>query len=104
VVLLISGGNLDLQWMDRIVQRGTVALGRRMRLKVVIPDRPGSLFGVVEIIARHRANILQVYHERMAPEQPVHLSRVQFDLEVEGREHGGEILHALREAGIEVAG
>ncbi len=102
VVLVVSGGNLDIQWMDRIIQRGTLALGRRMRLKVVMPDRPGSLFRITEIIARHRANILQVYHDRMAPEQPVHLSRVEFDLEVEGREHGGEIIRALQEAGIQV--
>mgnify|MGYP001765625444 CR=1 FL=1 len=39
---------------------------------------------------------------RMAPEQPVHLSRVEFDLEVEGREHGAEIIRSLQEAGIQV--
>jgi threonine dehydratase len=100
VVLLVSGGNLDLQWMDRLLQRGALALGRRVRLRVVLPDFPGSLSRVTALIAESGANILQVYHDRMAPEQPVHLSRVEFDLEVRGSDHARELRSALTEAGI----
>jgi threonine dehydratase len=102
VVLLISGGNLDLQWMDRLIQRGAMALGRRMRLRVVLPDMPGSLARVTQIIAGTGANILQVFHDRLSPDQPLHLSRVEFDLETQGREHVAEIRRLLQAAGVEM--
>ncbi len=104
VVLVISGGNLDLQWMDRIVERGTLALGRRMRIRVLLPDHPGSLARVTGLIAGLGANIFQVYHDRLSPEQPVHLTRVELDLEIQGHDHAQGILGALAEAGIEVMG
>jgi threonine dehydratase len=104
VVLVISGGNLDLQWMDRIVERGALSLGRRMRLRVLLPDLPGSLSKVTGLIAGLGANIFQVHHDRLAPEQPVHLTRVELDLEIEGHDHARRILDAVAEAGIEVMG
>jgi threonine dehydratase len=102
VVLVVSGGNLDLQWMDRLLQRGALALGRRMRLRIVLPDVPGALSRVTAVIAESGANILQVYHDRLAPEQPVHLSRVEFDLEILSHDHAAEIRRLLHEAGIDV--
>lgn len=102
VVLIISGGNLDLQWMDRLIQRGTMAMGRRCRLRMVLPDLPGSLARVTRIIAATGANILQVFHDRLSPEQPLHLSRVEFDLETQGREHVAELVRLMREAGVEI--
>lgn len=102
VVLVVSGGNLDLQWMDRLIQRGAMALGRRVRLRIVLPDAPGSLAGVTQIIARTGANILQVFHDRLAPDQPLHLSRVEFDLETQGQEHVVELRRLMEEAGVEV--
>jgi threonine dehydratase len=100
VVLLLSGGNLDIQWLDRIIQRGALALNRRMRIKLLLPDLPGSLARVTAIIARSGANILQVRHDRLAPDQPVHISRVEFDLEIRDADHRGELLHSLKEEGV----
>lgn len=102
VVILVSGGNLDLQWMDRLIQRGAISLGRRMRLKVVLPDVPGSLAGVTQIIAETGANILQVFHDRLSPEQPLHLSRVEFDLETQGPDHKDVLKSRLVKQGIQV--
>jgi threonine dehydratase len=102
IVLVISGGNLDIQWLDRIIQRGALAMGRRMRLRVFLPDRPGSLAQVTALIAELGANILQVYHDRLAPEEPVQLSRVDFDLEIKGRDHAETVLQALKDRGIQV--
>jgi threonine dehydratase len=63
---------------------------------------PGALSRVTAVIAEAGANILQVYHDRLAPEQPVHLSRVEFDLEILSHGHAAEIRRLLHEAGIDV--
>jgi threonine dehydratase len=102
VVLLVSGGNLDLPLMDRIIQRGTLTLGRRMRLRVLLSDRPGSLHRITGVIAKHGANIVQVYHDRLAPEHPVHLSKVDFDLEIRSPEDAALIMHELKGMGIQI--
>jgi threonine dehydratase len=102
VVLVVSGGNLDLQWLDRLIQRGAMSLGRRMRLRIVLPDVPGSLARVTQTVAKTGANILQVFHDRLSPEQPLHLSRVEFDLETRGPEHIQEIEKLLRQEGVEI--
>lgn len=102
VVLVVSGGNLDIQWLDRIIQRGALALGRRMRLRVLIPDVPGALSKITGIIAECGANILQVYHDRLAPEQPVYVSRVEFDLEIQGQDQAETIFRTLEDRGIQV--
>lgn len=100
VVLVVSGGNLDLQWMDRLIQRGAMSLGRRMRLRIVLPDVPGSLAKVTQMVAETGANILQVFHDRLSPEQPLHLSRVEFDLETRGPDHIQEIRRVLTEGKV----
>lgn len=100
VVLIVSGGNLDLQWMDRLLQRGAMALWRRMRLRVLLPDVPGSLAQVASIIAGTGANILQVFHDRLAPGHHIQFSEVEFDLEIEGQEHAVFLKRLLEEKGI----
>ncbi len=102
VVIVVSGGNLDLHWMDRLIQRGAMSLGRRMRLRIVLPDMPGSLAKVTQIIASSGANILQVFHDRLQPEQPLHLSMVEFDLETRGPEHIQELKLLLSQVAVEI--
>jgi threonine dehydratase len=102
LVLVVSGGNLDLQLMDRIIQRGSLRLGRRMRLRIVIPDRPGSLHQITGTIAAQGANILQVYHYRMVPDQPLNVSRVDFELEIRGHHHAEEIIRKIEVEGVRV--
>ncbi len=100
VVLLVSGGNLDLQWLDRLIQRGAMGLSRRMRLKALLPDVPGSLAKATSLIASTGANILQVFHDRLAPGHEIQFSEVEFDLEIEGPEHAVALKRLLEENGI----
>jgi threonine dehydratase len=102
VVLVVSGGNLDIQWMDRIIQRGALALARRMQLSVLVRDIPGSLSQITTLIAESGANIVQVYHRRWAPEYPVNVSRVDFDLEIQDHAHAQSLLDRLRQEGVEI--
>jgi threonine dehydratase len=97
-VSLVCGGNIDVTVLSRIIERGLVKDGRMVRLHVHISDRPGGLKGLVEIVAAHRANIVDLRHERAY--FGVHLGETAVDitLETRGPEHIIEITDALQQA------
>ena len=64
VAVIISGGNIDLNMLSKILERGRAKDGRLTHLKVVLPDKPGSLVELSVLLAGHRANVLQIVHER----------------------------------------
>lgn len=99
VILVISGGNMETQTIDRIIQRGSVRMGRRIRLAVNIPDTPGSLWRLLGVIARERANILHILHDRLDLQNPLNVSRVVLNLETRGHDHIHQLLARVEEAG-----
>jgi threonine dehydratase len=101
-VLVISGGNIETSMIDRILQKGSVKLGRLIRIEVNLLDVPGSLWGLLGIIAEEKANILHIFHDRLAPDNPIGVSRVKLNLETRGREHAKDILGRLRQEGYKV--
>ena len=66
VAALVCGGNIDVNVISRIIERGLVKSGRLMRLVVTVPDVPGSLARLLAIIGDTGGNILQVQHDRNA--------------------------------------
>ena len=64
VALVLSGGNIDVTMLARIIERGLVKDGRLVRLGVALQDRPGALARLTALIAEERANILQIDHDR----------------------------------------
>lgn len=103
VVALLSGGNIDPLLMLRVIEHGLAAAGRFLRFTVRCVDRPGQLAAVLAMIAEHRANVVDVAHQRHDPR--LHLGEVEVALSVEtrGADHSDELLAALRDAGYEVA-
>jgi threonine dehydratase len=101
-VLIVSGGNIEINTIDRILQRGSIRMGRLIRIEVDLPDVPGSLWKLMGIIAREKANILHIFHDRLNLENPLQVSRVKLDLETRGRDHAQEIMDKLREGGYSV--
>jgi threonine dehydratase len=97
-VAIVGGGNIDVTVLSRIIERGLVKDGRLVRLHIFVTDRPGGLKGVVELIAKLRANIVDLRHERAY--FGVHLgdSALDITLETRGSEHIEEITRALTEA------
>src|SRR5207249_4316914 len=63
-VLLLGGGNIDVNLIARIIERGLVKDGRIVRLTVLLRDRPGSLARLTELVAEARANVLHIGHDR----------------------------------------
>lgn len=100
VVVPLCGGNLDVNILSRIIDRGLAKDGRLARFRVTVPDRPGHLAKVTQLVGAAGANILDIVHTRaLAPTQ---LGEVAIDLVVEtsGHEHLGSLFAQLREADL----
>lgn len=96
VVLVISGGNIDFNLLDRIIEKGLAQTGRMVRFEVLLRDVPGALAGIADLIGRYRANILHIIHERAARDIPIGSSRVILVLETRNRNHIREIAAGLK--------
>jgi len=101
-ILIISGGNIELNTIDRILERGSIKLGRLVRLEVNVLDVPGSLHALLGIIAREKANILRIFHDRLDLQNPIEISRVVLNLETRGHDHARDLVDKLRNAGYPV--
>ncbi len=102
VVLVVSGGNIDIPLLERVVPRALLASRRLLNLRVALSDRPGSLGRLTALIGEQGANILHLFHDRLARELPLDYTRVEINLEIRGPEHGEAVLEALRQAGYQV--
>ncbi|MBI5643449.1 MAG: threonine ammonia-lyase [Deltaproteobacteria bacterium] len=96
-VFVLSGGNIDVTMLDRVIRAGMLKEGRIMRLSTVVEDIPGSLARLTAEIAGLRANILHIIHQREAADLPVRMIRLEIILEVEGEDHAERIYKALEE-------
>jgi threonine dehydratase len=101
-VLIISGGNIETNTIDRILQRGAVKMGRLIRIEAKLLDVPGSLWKLLGIVSEEKANILHIFHNRLDIHNPMQISRVQLSLETRGHDHAGEIVGKLKDAGYDV--
>jgi threonine dehydratase len=81
-VVVISGGNIDVNVLDRLVDRGLEADGRRKRVTIATANVPGELQRITTAVARARANIVQVEHDLSAPDLPVEVARITLTLEL----------------------
>ncbi|HET7341124.1 MAG TPA: threonine ammonia-lyase [Methylomirabilota bacterium] len=102
VVLVLSGGNIDVTMLARIIERGLVKDGRLVRLLVVLQDRPGALARLTALIAEERANILHIDHDRAFSRQPIGSSEVELTLETSGRKQIDLLKQRLEAAGYSV--
>ena len=102
VVLVVSGGNIDIPLLERVVPRALLERRRLVTLRVALSDQPGSLGRLTALIGEQGANILHLFHDRLARELPLDYTRVEMNLEIRGPEHGDAVLRALRAAGYQV--
>lgn len=99
---VLCGGNIDVNMIARIIQRGLVGDGRLAHLIVKVRDRPGSLSRLTELVASMGANILDIHHRRGFADISVGDVEIVLELETRGRDHVAEIIHALEDRGISV--
>lgn len=101
VVCVISGGNIDVTILNRVIKRGLIKSGRQQTLCIQLDDKPGQLLGVSKIIAEHGGNVISVHHER-ASEGEITDCILRIVMETRNFEHIDNIIEALREAGFNV--
>jgi threonine dehydratase len=101
VALLVGGGNIDVNLLSRIIERGLVKDGRLVRLRIRISDHPGGLHRLTGRIAGMRANILEVVHNRAFSRVDLGETAVDVTLETRGPEHIDELTNALAHDGYE---
>lgn len=102
VVMVLSGGNLDVKLLSRIIERGLLRDGRLAHLEVRVRDRPGALATLTGIIAEQGANVLRLDHRRGTQALWLTEAEVSLTLETRGRAHVEEMVAAMRSAGYEV--
>ncbi|MFN7950419.1 MAG: threonine ammonia-lyase [bacterium] len=102
VVLVVSGGNIDVNILSRIIERGLVKDGRLMRMMVRIPDVPGALAKLTTQVAETRANIVEIHHQRAFSTAELGETDVELTLETRGPDHIDELRALLTGAGYRV--
>jgi threonine dehydratase len=102
VVVVVSGGNIDVNVLARIIERGLVQSGRCMRVRVLLPDVPGALASLLATVAGTQANVLSVHHDRLAVRGGLGSATVELVLETRGFDHVREVEAAIAATGMVV--
>ncbi len=102
VVAVISGGNIDVTMISRIIEKGLLRAGRVSKLRIVMKDQPGQLEEVSRIIGGNGANVMAVHHDRTDVDLDIRDAILEITMETQDREHAQRIIAALREAGFHV--
>jgi threonine dehydratase len=102
IALALCGGNIDLNVLSTILTRGLVESGRYLRIRTTLPDHPGALDELVDVLAGARANIYAIRHDRTSRDVGMTAAEVELDLETRGNDHVEVLLETLRERGYTV--
>jgi threonine dehydratase len=103
VVIVLSGGNLDINLLDRIIGYGLAKAGRRTWVPIDLHDRPGELQKLLALIGSSGANVRAIEHDRGRRDIPIGSARVVLELETRGPDHIREVQQRLAEHGYQVA-
>ena len=101
VVSILSGGNMDVITISSVVQHGLIERGRIFTMSVLLPDRPGELVNVANIIAEHKGNVIRLEHNQFVSINRNAAVELKITMEAFGHEHKNEIVDALRAKGYE---
>ena len=102
IVPALCGGNINLNQLPTVVMRGLVQLGRYLKIRTVLKDRPGALQSLVDIIAESGANIYAIHHDRTSRKAAVNAAEVELEIETHDTEHAEELIAKLRGRGYAV--
>jgi threonine dehydratase len=104
VAICISGGNIDINLLDRIIGYGLAKAGRLMRFAIELHDRPGELQKLLLLIGQTGANVRSIEHDHTRRDVPIGSVRVMLELETRSADHLDELRRRLAERGYSIAG
>ena len=99
VVCILSGGNMDVITMSSVVQHGLIQRGRIFTVSILLPDRPGELLRVADVIAREQGNIIRLEHNQFVSINRNAAVDLTITMEAFGNEHKESIIQALTKEG-----
>ncbi len=102
ICCVISGGNSDINMIERIINKALILEGRKAEFNVVVPDRAGELFKVLQVLADKKANILRINQSMYKTGIKINNQVAKIVIECANAEHRNEIAVAIREAGFEL--
>ena len=100
VCCLLSGGNIDVTILSRVIKRGLLKSGRTYSLTIELLDKPGQLKGVADIIAKEGGNVISIHHERASEGSDINGCYLRIVLETKNFDHIAQIKKALTDAGF----
>ncbi len=102
VCCIVSGGNIDVTILSRVINRGLLKGGRTTEMLIEMPDRPGSLLGLCNVICRFGANIISIHHERNGESPDVNSCNLRVVLETRNLQHINDIHVGIEAAGYDI--
>lgn len=102
VCALLSGGNVDVTMLERIIKHGLTAEGRIASFSTVLPDQPNALATYLAALSHEGVNVLEVYHERSSMKVGVGSCRVRMVVETRNHEHIHQLYSYLAERGYTI--
>ncbi len=99
VCCVLSGGNIDVSFIHKVVEKGLVTRGRHLKFSTVMPDAPGSLERFAHLVAEQNANVVLFNHDRVQADLDIGDAIIHVVCEVGGKEHGQRLLDTLRKNG-----
>lgn len=102
VICLVSGGNIDVTILSRVIKRGLLKSGRSYAVTIELMDKPGQLKGVSKILADLGGNVVSIHHERASESSDINGCYLRIVMETRNYEHIEQIRKALTEAGYHI--
>ena len=102
ICCVLSGGNIDVAFIHKVVEKGLVTRGRHLKFSTVMPDVPGALERFAHLVAGAEANIINFQHDRVQADLAIGDAIIHVVCEVSGQEHGQRLLDTLRKAGYQI--
>ena len=102
IFCVLSGGNIDVSFIHKVVEKGLVTRGRHLKFSTVMPDVPGALERFAHLVAGAEANIINFQHDRVQADLAIGDAIIHVVCEVSGQEHGQRLLDTLRKAGYQI--
>jgi len=101
IAVILAGGNVDMYLLGQIVDKGLAAMGRLLKLSILLPDRPGAFKEIVDVITLANANIVEVVHDRLSSNISAGSAGVTLSLETQGKEQTNMLIDALKKKNIQ---
>mgnify|MGYP006284446775 CR=1 FL=1 len=102
IVPVLCGGNVDMNTLTTVIMRGMIETGRYLRIRTVLPDRPGALDALVRVLSEKEANIYAIQHDRTSRDVSMDDAEIEIDLETRGHDHVRAVVDALEAEGYDI--